>query len=79
MSKLTNRQWLEIQKARSNDHISLKNDSRVFCHQAYRNKFLYESEFKAKVALKFNKENGAVRYYVCDSCMGYHLTSKEAW
>lgn len=79
MSKLNKRQWLEIKKAQENKHISLKNDSRVFCRQARRNKFLYENELKAKVALKFNKENGAVRYYACDTCMGYHLTSKEAW
>lgn len=79
MSKLNKRQWLEIQKARTNDRISLKNDSRVFCLQAKRTKFLYTNELKAKTALKFNRENGAVRYYVCDSCMGYHLTSKEAW
>lgn len=77
MSKLNNRQWLEIRRARENKHISLKNDSRVFCHQANRNKFLYENETKAKRALRFNKEIGAVRYYACSSCMGYHLTSKE--
>lgn len=79
MSKLNNRQWRRRQDARQNDHISLKNDSRVYCRQARKNKFLYENELKAKIALKFNQENGAVRYYICDSCVGYHLTSKDLW
>ena len=77
MSKINKREWLKRQDVRQNDHISLKNDSRVYCREAKRTKFLYENELKAKIALRFNRENGAVRYYVCDSCMGYHLTSKE--
>ena len=77
MSKISNRRWHDIQKLRACGHISLKNDSRVFCQQAKRTKFLYENENKTKKALKFNKEIGNVRYYACDSCMGYHLTSQE--
>lgn len=76
MSKLTSRQWVQQQSARKNNHISLKNDSRVTCRRSGRNKFLYTSEIKAKVALRFNVEHGAVRYYICDKCMGYHLTSQ---
>jgi hypothetical protein len=76
MSKLTKRQWLQNRKARENEHISLKNNSRVYCRQAKRNKFLYVSELKAKLALKYNAENGAERYYACNSCMGYHITSE---
>ena len=79
MSRINKRQWNERQQAKQRKHISPTNDSRVFCYQAKRTKFLYENERKAKVALKFNRENGAVRYYVCDVCAGYHLTSKEAW
>ena len=77
MSKINNRNWQNIQRAKENDHISLKSDSRVFCFQSYRTKFLYENERKAQVALRFNEDNGAKRYYICSSCLGYHLTSKS--
>lgn len=76
MSKIPKRKWLRIQELKNNDHISLKNNSRVYCRSARKNKFLYVNELKAKNALKYNVENGAVRYYPCDSCMGFHLTSK---
>ena len=77
MSKLSKREWILKQQAKQRNYISLKNDSRVFCYQAKRTKFLYENESKAKTALRYNQANGAVRYYVCDVCVGYHLTSKE--
>lgn len=76
MSSINKREWSRRQRARGNDHISLASDNYVHCPVIGRSKFLYENETKAKFALKFNKENGAARYYVCRGCMGYHLTSK---
>lgn len=77
MTKINNREWQRLQKLKLNSHISLKNDSRVRCLEAGKNKYLYENEIHAKTALRFNRENGAVRYYVCGTCYAYHLTSKK--
>lgn len=74
MSSINKREWQKREKAKNRRHISLKNNSHVFCHQIGRAKFLYENETKARVALKFNRKIGVIRYYVCNRCMGYHLT-----
>ena len=79
MSKYSKRQWKQLKELKKQSYRSQKSDNRIFCRQAGRQKYLYESERKAQVALKFNREIGNKRYYVCDSCMGYHTTSKEAW
>ena len=76
MSKLSNRQWLQVQKLKSKTYRSTKGSNRVYCPQAKKSKYLYESEQKARLAVEFNKEIGNTRYYVCDGCMGFHTTSQ---
>lgn len=79
MSHLNKRIWQVRQQVKDKRYVSPNSDSRVFCRRANRNKYLYETIAKAETALRFNEidEIGTVRYYACDSCAGYHLTSKS--
>ena len=50
-------------------------DNYRYCKRCCANKYCYETEAKAKTALKFNQV-GCRRYYWCKSCCAYHLTSE---
>ncbi len=57
--------------------------NKVHCYDCGRNKMLFESEKKALNFIKFNSENieeengiKPIRAYFCQSCCGWHITSK---
>lgn len=55
---------------------SLKSDSRVFCKKAnMRQKYFFATEKKAYLAIKFSNGD-IVRSYFCETCLGWHTTSK---
>jgi len=65
------------QKINETEYRSLKSDSRVFCRQAgMRQKYYFATEKKAELAIRFC--NGEiVRSYYCNTCIGWHTTSKS--
>lgn len=79
MAKLSEREWVKRQKVRENIkekiYRSYNSQSMTWCYVIKRKKFLFESEKKADLAVKFS--NGRLdRSYVCLSCMGWHTTSE---
>lgn len=75
MAKLTERQWEARQN--SKDYVSLSSDNRVFCAQAHRPKYVYETQEKARRAMIYQNTLhglGLDRSYWCIACGGYHLT-----
>lgn len=58
--------------------------NRYYCAESGRTKMLFETEKKANAFIKFNSEEieeitgfAPKRSYYCDSCGGWHLTSKD--
>lgn len=65
----------------------MKPKNRVFCLECGRSKLLFETEKKAKLFIRYNaseikqesEENKApIRAYYCETCGGWHTTSREA-
>lgn len=74
MSKLKKREYLGKEKQKESPRISFKSDNRIICLKTGRKKFLYPTLQKALRACKYSDD--PQRPYYCDSCCGYHTTSK---
>lgn len=60
--------------------------NRVYCFDAGRKKFVFETEKKALTFIKFNSEDikekkgyAPIRAYYCPACMGWHVTHNRAY
>lgn len=77
------RDRVRSQREKHVNDIKFKPQSnRVMCPTAKKMKQLFETEGEAKTFIKFNAENLAygsdrLRVYWCDSCAGFHISSKE--